>query len=110
MRIKRKKQFWTILFVMLLSLCLVSCGIESKIEGTWYAIEDGETLGTLIFDDDGKCYSSEQSDAAHWSVEDDKLILSYDGDAEIYDVSVNGDTMTISRDGETLHLSKNPGE
>ncbi len=101
-----KKTFAILLLTMCLALVLVACG-SNPIVGTW--VEDTGVFG-FTFKDDGDAsanmYEKEMYEFTY-SIEDDKLIITYDGTETVNSFVINGDKLSITNTaGETMEYKK----
>lgn len=102
------KRVFSILLTLCLLLCLTACGEEaagSELVGTWY-----DTSGdAFIFNEDGTGFDS-TGDSFNWSVDGNSLTLTgldNGNSALVFTYTIEGDTLTMSGDGEREVLTRN---
>lgn len=106
-----KKTLCIILAVMLLAVSLCACGTGSdSIVGSWSGTTEGVAV-TMSFEKDGTGTLSALGGLATekftYTVEGSTItVKTADDDTEVYDYSIDGDSLTLTMDDETLTLTK----
>lgn len=107
-----KKTLCVILAVMLLAVSLCACGTGSNsIVGSWSGTTEGIAI-TMSFEKDGSGVLSALGGLATekftYTTEGSALtVTTADDDKEVYEYSLDGDTLSLTMDDETITLTKN---
>ncbi len=106
-----KKTLCIILAVMLIAVSLCACGGSNSIVGSWSGTTEGIAV-TMTFEKDGSGVLSALGGLATekftYTTEGSTLtVTTSDDDKEVYEYSLEGDTLSLTMDGETLTLTKN---
>lgn len=106
-----KKTLCIILAVMLLAVSLCACGTDSKsIVGSWSGSSEGIAI-TMTFEKDGTGSMSALGGLAvenfTYKIEGASLtVTTTDDDTTVFDYSLDGDSLTLIGDGETVTFSR----
>ncbi|MDO4419803.1 MAG: DUF5640 domain-containing protein [Ruminococcus sp.] len=105
-----KKSLCIILAILVLTVSLCACGTGNSIVGSWSGTAEGVPV-TFVFEKDGNGTTTVMggllSENFTYTIADGKLTMTVDGEeAEACDYAIDGDTLTITEDGEVLILTR----
>ena len=120
----KKLKIWSMMMLMILAMPLmVACGSDSddvktvnksELMGTWYTLEDdwvivignSSVVQYELWKSGGSYTFNPQTYTWHYTIEGNKMISD---DGQWAEVSVNGNKMTVSANGQTMNYSKYNG-
>ncbi|MBQ2688052.1 MAG: lipocalin family protein [Clostridia bacterium] len=105
-----KKTLCIILAVMLLAVSLCACAGSNSIVGSWSGTSQGVAV-TMSFAKDGTGVMSVlgglASEEFTYTIEGSTLTVNAtDGDTEVYDYAIDGDSLSLTYEGEVITLTK----
>ena len=120
----KKQQIWSMMMLMILAMPLmVACGSDgddvksinkSDLMGTWYTLEDdwvimignSSVVQYELWKSGGSYTLNPQTYTWNYTIEGNKMISD---DGQWAEVSINGNKMTVSANGQTMNYSKYNG-
>ena len=120
----KKLKIWSMMMLMILAMPLmVACGSDgddvktinkSELMGTWYTLEDdwvivignSSVVQYELWKSGGSYTFNPQTYTWNYTIEGNKMISD---DGQWAEVSVNGNKMTVSANGQTMNYSKYNG-
>ena len=120
----KKQQIWSMMMLMILAMPLmVACGSDSddvktvnksELMGTWYTLEDdwvivignSSVVQYELWKSGGSYTLNPQTYTWNYTIEGNKMISD---DGQWAEVSINGNKMTVSANGQTMNYSKYNG-
>ena len=120
----KKQQIWSMMMLMVMAMPLmVACGSDgddvktinkSELMGTWYTLEDdwvimignSSVVQYELWKSGGSYTLNPQTYTWNYTIEGNKMISD---DGQWAEVSINGNKMTVSANGQTMNYSKYNG-
>ena len=120
----KKQQIWSMMMLMIMAMPLmVACGSDgddvksinkSELMGTWYTLEDdwvimignSSVVQYELWKSGGSYTLNPQTYTWNYTIEGNKMISD---DGQWAEVSINGNKMTVSANGQTMNYSKYNG-